>query len=89
LQLRKGGQDVVDGLDNVRARLAPGRLAETCMTGNSTSGSGATGRKSKASAPDNSSAAANNKVPMGRLMKGAEMFMQLVQRRPEEVHAGS
>jgi len=26
---------------------------------------------------------------MGRLMKGAEMFMQLVQRRPEEVHAGS
>ncbi len=55
--------------------LAPGSPAPTEMTGNSTCGSGATGRKLKASAPAMSSAAASNEVPIGRLINGAEIFM--------------
>ena len=61
--------------DAIVSGLAPGKPAETWMTGNSTCGSGATGRKSKASAPAISSAAANNDVPTGRLMNGAEIFI--------------
>ncbi len=55
--------------------LAPGSPAPTEMTGNSTCGRGATGRKLKANAPAISSAAASNDVPMGRLINGAEIFM--------------
>src|SRR5579864_5774409 len=58
--------------------LAPGRLAETWMTGNSTCGKGATGRNLKARAPDNSKAAVSSEVPTGRLMKGAEIFMRTI-----------
>src|SRR5580692_3310402 len=61
--------------DAMVSGLAPGRLAETWMTGNSTWGSGATGRKLNASTPDSSRAAVNNEVPIGLLMKGAEIFM--------------
>src|SRR6516162_5168395 len=63
--------------DAMVSGLAPGRLAETWMTGNSTWGSGATGRKLKASAPDSNRAAVSSEVPTGLLMKGAEIFMQL------------
>ena len=45
------------------------------MTGNSTCGKGATGKKPNASAPAKSSAIASNDVPTGRRMNGAEMFM--------------
>src|ERR1700687_4331633 len=58
--------------------LAPGKPAPTEMTGNSTCGSGATGRKLNASVPESSSAAASNEVPTGRLIKGAEIFMASV-----------
>src|SRR5450631_2349228 len=58
--------------------LAPGKPAPTWMTGNSTCGSGATGRKLKANAPESSSATASNEVPTGRLIKGAEIFMTSV-----------
>ena len=55
--------------------LAPGRPAETETTGNSTCGSGATGRKLNARIPAISNAAASSEVPTGRLMNGAEIFM--------------
>ena len=55
--------------------LAPGRPAPTEMTGNSTCGKGATGRKLNASAPAMSSAAASSDVPIGRLINGAEIFI--------------
>lgn len=57
--------------------LAPGRLAETWMTGNSTCGSGATGRNLKANMPDSSNAAVSSDVPTGRLINGADMFIQV------------
>src|SRR5271154_607131 len=55
--------------------LAPGRLADTWITGNSTWGRAATGRKLNASTPDISSAKVNSDVPIGRLIKGAEILM--------------
>ncbi|SPE44536.1 conserved hypothetical protein [Candidatus Sulfotelmatobacter sp. SbA7] len=61
--------------DAMVSGLAPGKLADTWMTGNSTWGSGATGRKLNASAPDINNASVSSEVPMGRLMKGAETFM--------------
>src|SRR6266849_1240081 len=44
------------------------------MTGNSTWGRGATGRKRYARPPASSSATLSSEVPTGRRMKGAEMF---------------
>src|SRR5713226_4531967 len=64
--------------DAMVSGLAPGRPAETEMTGNSTCGSGATGRKLKANTPESSSAAASSEVPTGRLINGAEIFMTSV-----------
>ena len=64
--------------------LAPGNPAPTEITGNSTCGKGATGRKLNAKAPAMSSAAASNDVPTGRFIKGAEIFMMSV---PEH-HSG-
>ena len=61
--------------------LAPGNEAPTEMTGNSTCGKGATGRKLNASVPAMSRAAASNDVPMGRFIKGAEIFMAKIPRR--------
>src|ERR1700730_2795295 len=55
--------------------LAPGRMAWTWMTGNSTWGSGATGSWRYAMIPASRSPTARSEVPIGRLMKGAEMFM--------------
>src|SRR5258708_4273495 len=64
--------------DAIVSGLAPGKPADTEMTGNSTCGRGATGRNLNANAPESSSAAASNEVPTGRLMKGAEIFMTSV-----------
>src|SRR5262245_17472490 len=57
--------------------LAPGRMAWTWMTGNSTWGSGATGSRGYAMMPASRSPSARSEVPMGRRMKGAEIFMIL------------
>jgi hypothetical protein len=54
---------------------APGNPAPTPITGKSTLGSEATGRKVKARIPESSSAAASSDVPIGRRMNGAEMLM--------------
>ncbi|MCY1169981.1 hypothetical protein D9M73_100360 [compost metagenome] len=58
--------------DAMVSGLAPGRLAETCMVGKSTCGSGATGSSGNTAAPTRSMASASSVVPMGRLMKAAE-----------------
>ncbi len=55
--------------------FAPGRLAETWMVGKSTCGSAATGSSGHAATPVNMMASASSEVPMGRLMKAAEMLM--------------
>src|SRR6185312_2782982 len=62
---------------------APGSDEPTCITGYSTCGRGATGRKLKASAPDRNNANVSNEVPTGRLMNGAEMF--IVNPQPPEL----
>jgi hypothetical protein len=54
---------------------APGKAAPTPITGKSTLGSGATGRKLKARIPDSSNAAASSDVPIGRRINGAEILM--------------
>ncbi len=56
--------------------LAPGRPAETEMVGNSTCGSGETGRKKYATAPASAMAMVSSVVPTGRWMKGEEMLMR-------------
>jgi hypothetical protein len=45
------------------------------MTGKSTRGSDATGRKLKARIPESRSAAASSDVPIGRRINGAEILM--------------
>src|SRR5262245_14902877 len=52
--------------------LAPGKVACTWMTGNSTCGSGATGSMRYARRPASSSAMLSSEVATGRLMNGAE-----------------
>src|SRR5712664_4623981 len=52
--------------------LAPGRPAPTAMVGKSICGSGATGRKRKATAPERKMAKVISVVATGRLIKGAE-----------------
>src|SRR5215813_3225052 len=68
--------------------LAPGRTACTAMTGNSTEGREATGRKRYASAPTSSSAMLSSEVATGRLMKGAEMFTRTCPRSFDDVVHG-
>src|SRR5262245_12516879 len=60
--------------DAMVSGLAPGRIACTEMTGNSTEGRDATGRNRYASAPTRSSATLRSDVATGRLMNGAAMF---------------
>src|SRR5438270_2935119 len=55
--------------------LAPGKPAETLITGNSTCGNGATGRKLNANAPARSNAAASSEVAIGLRINGAETFI--------------
>src|SRR5262249_24076164 len=52
--------------------LAPGRLAETWIVGNSTCGSGETGREKEATPPASATAIVSRVVPMGRSMNGDE-----------------
>src|SRR5712664_3925474 len=52
--------------------LAPGRPAPTPIVGKSTCGSGATGRKRNATAPERKMAKVISEVATGRRMKGAE-----------------
>ena len=54
--------------------LAPGSRPVTWRVGKSTWGSGATGSSGQATSPISSTAAASSEVPIGRLMKAAEMF---------------
>ena len=54
---------------------APGNPAPTPITGKSTLGNEATGRKLNARIPDSSSAAANSDVPIGRRINGAEILI--------------
>src|SRR6185369_3857919 len=68
--------------------LAPGNPALTEITGNSTWGSGATGRKLNARIPAMSKAAASSEVPIGRLMNGAEMFMLIAWHRSLVANCG-
>src|SRR5271169_6115578 len=56
--------------------LAPGRLAPTEIVGKSTCGSGATGRKRKATTPERKMATVMSEVATGRRMKGAEKFVE-------------
>src|SRR5438067_1399252 len=51
------------------------------MTGNSTCGSGATGRYWKARIPANSNPIVNSEVPTGRLMNGDETLKSISRRR--------
>ena len=55
--------------------LAPGRFAETEIVGNSTCGSGATGRKKYAMPPASASATVRRLVPIGRRMNGVERLI--------------
>src|SRR5215813_3308752 len=68
--------------------LAPSRTAWTWITGNSTWGRGATGSCRYAMMPARSSPTARSEVPMGRLMKGAEMFTRLVRHGRRRQRAG-
>src|SRR5262245_43968498 len=60
--------------DAIVSGLAPGRIACTEITGNSTEGRDATGRNRYASAPTSISATLRSEVATGRLMNGAAMF---------------
>ncbi len=55
--------------------LAPGREALTAMVGNSTWGSGDTGRNLKARIPARATAMVSSEVAMGRWMKGVDRLM--------------
>jgi hypothetical protein len=52
--------------DAIVSGLAPGRVAATEMVGNSTCGSGETGRKKYANPPASAIAIVNSVVPTGR-----------------------
>jgi hypothetical protein len=54
---------------------APGKPAPTPITGKSTRGREATGRKLKARIPESSNAAASSEVPIGRRINGAEILI--------------
>src|SRR5215472_9030131 len=57
--------------------LAPGRPDPTEIVGKSTCGSGATGRKRKATTPERRIAAVISDVATGRRMKGAEKLEEI------------
>src|SRR5579859_1890871 len=64
--------------------LAPGRPAFTLITGYSTCGIGATGRRKYARTPAINSPIASNDVATGRRINGAEMFIEHYPERSEE-----
>jgi hypothetical protein len=55
--------------------LAPGKPALMDIVGKSTCGSGATGNKRNATAPDRNTAMTRSVVATGRLMNGSEIFI--------------
>jgi hypothetical protein len=59
--------------DAIVSGLAPGNPALTWITGYSTWGSGATGRRLNANPPARSNATVRSEVPIGRRMNGAEI----------------
>src|SRR5476651_1058126 len=62
-------------VDAITSGLAPGRLAETTITGKLICGSGDTGSKLKATPPSNMIARLSSMVTTGRRMKGPDRFM--------------
>src|SRR6202790_3275537 len=60
--------------DAMVSGLAPGKPAPTEIVGKSTCGSGATGKKLKATAPERKIAIVISEVVTGRRMNGAEKF---------------
>ena len=71
-------------LDAMISGLAPGRLAETTMTGKSMFGKGATGNSRELTAPSSMIARLSRTVATGRRMKGADRFM----RQPSPIGPG-
>src|SRR5262249_28397276 len=61
--------------------LAPGRFALTLIVGNSTCGSGETGREKYATAPASATAIVRSVVPIGRLMNPEERLTRASRRR--------
>src|SRR5271155_4242 len=79
--------------DAIISALPPGKLALTEIVGKSTCGRGATGSTSNAIAPAIATPTVSSVVATGRLIKGAEMFMQappvLPHRTSDQTSAGS
>src|SRR5436853_7818053 len=69
--------------DAIVSGLAPGSAAETWIVGNSTCGSGETGRNTYDRAPAIANASVRSVVPTGRRMNGSDRFMTRGLRRPE------
>src|SRR5436305_10970997 len=61
--------------DAIVSGLAPGNPADTCTTGYSTCGNGATASWKNANPPASNSATVSNDVAIGLRMNGAEIFM--------------
>src|SRR5262245_11362398 len=70
----------------ITSGAAPGRLALTLIVGNSTCGTGATGRKKNAMPPTRPRANVSSDVATGLLMKGVEILMAAVSRGLRELH---
>jgi len=62
-------------VDAITSGLAPGRLADTTITGKSICGSGDTGSRLKLTPPSNMIARLSSMVATGRRMKGPDRFM--------------
>ncbi len=71
--------------DAMVSGLAPGSDEPTCIIGNSTCGSGETGRKLISQRPGKSNAKVSSEVATGRRMNGAEMLMS-VRQPPDSSH---
>jgi hypothetical protein len=69
--------------------LAPGRMASTWITGNSTCGRDDTGSVRYATMPARSSATLRSVVAIGRLMKGSAMFMTVARAQSAPDGCGS
>src|SRR5689334_8785850 len=67
-------------VDAIVSGLAPGRFAETKMTGKSICGSGDTGSSVKATAPASTTERLSRVVATGRLMNGEDRLMGYFQR---------
>ena len=69
--------------------LAPGKLAETTITGKSICGKGETGNKPKLTPPSSMIARLSSRVATGRRMKGPDRFIAVpAQVRPRHRASG-